>query len=202
MRLVRIGATAALLGCVFLISAVGGSYLTHSSPRALIDPATLYVARNYESATVRFRGRLSNLAQRALETAVSDTSVIVIVRATDIQKCEDFGRQIRELKRRVGWDRPIVFIGEASQPEVIREFLRIERIPDSRIISVAATQVLENNSDLPTPAVMIVTGRGDVVEGIAHPSRFPNGRFRSFAQEFVLLNRDSASSMRGSVFLP
>ena len=145
---------------------------------------------NFDSATVRLSGRLAAPAAAALrEASAGDTALVLLVERRDLATCEDLGRQLRELRRHWGPDRKIVVWGEADDPEAVRDYLKRERIAGTEVQPLPVSRVMEGRTRIPTPAVLVATAGGVVVEGVAHPYRFKNVRLRSWSQELRTLPR-------------
>jgi hypothetical protein len=143
----------------------------------------VYTDEALEKATKRFTGRVSPPVQRLL---AADTTLAVVLRAGDLATCEDLGRQLRNL-RRVVPNRPLVVWTEPEGTEAVRRFLRRERVSNVQVTPMELGALLVDVPALETPAALLIQGDGRVVQGIAHPNRFPNMRLRSFAEELTLL---------------
>lgn len=145
---------------------------------------------DFDAGTARFAGRLSPPAVREMERlglGARDTALVVVLTEEDVLKCEDLGRQLREVRRAYGPDRPIMVWGDSAGTEMLAAFLRRERIPRAVVGAVAPGAVLSDGEVVWTPAAILVTRDGRIVEGVSHTLRAPNVRLRSFAQELVSL---------------
>lgn len=139
--------------------------------------------RDYEAATRPVRGALTSQARERLREAVpGPDAILVILRSRDCLVCEDLGRQLRELRRRAPERIPLIVSTETSGADVVRGFLRRERLR-ALVLGIAPAEVVEGDRALPTPAVLVLREGGASVAGVAHPWRFANTRLRSFAQE-------------------
>jgi hypothetical protein len=158
-------------------------------------PASLYTVARYDEATTRFTGRLSGAARDLLSSGSpargSDTVLVVVLRGVDIRGCEDLGRQLRELRRAAGPERPLVVWTDGAQVDTVSGFLRRERVTNFRVTGVLTRELLEEGP-LQTPATLLVLRDGGIIEGVSHPKRLPNMRLRSFAEELTLLLRSAA----------
>lgn len=143
----------------------------------------VYTTEALEKATQRFTGRVSPPVQRLL---AADTTLAVVVRERDLATCEDLGRQLRNL-RRVAPERPLVVWTEPAGTEAVRRFLRRERVSNVQVTPMDLGALMVDVRAFVTPAALLVQSDGQVVQGIAHPNRFPNMRLRSFAEELTLL---------------
>lgn len=176
-----------LVLCTFLASAGIGHVVSGRLTRPTPDQAlALYTREQYAAATHVVEGELRAETVPVLREYVAANgtgAVLVIMRADDIRQCEDLGRQIRALRRATQAHVPMVAIADAADTSLVRDFLRIQRIANISIVPVAPSALLSDNDQLPTPAVLILDAQGATVSGVAHPVRFPNARFRSFAEE-------------------
>ena len=188
MRLVPIVMTVAAFAVTASITAfAGASVARYVNRRAEVNPRAAYTAEHYVAATQRVTGSVSGDALRALEREPGTTSAIVlVVRRRDIDKCEDLGRQLRVLRRALPVTTELLVLGDSAHTSVVRDYLRLERISNARILPLDANRILEGGATLPTPAVLIVGREGQIVAGVAHPVRFANARFSSFAEELAV----------------
>ncbi|HEX5869965.1 MAG TPA: hypothetical protein VFY65_06110 [Longimicrobium sp.] len=181
------GVKAVAFGAVLLASAtVSARVVAHFAgppPPAESPFAGVYTDEKLEAATQRFTGRVSGPVQRLL---AADTTLAVVLRARDLTSCEDLGRQLRNL-RRVAPARTLVVWTEPKETEDVRRFLRRERVSNVAVSGMDLSTLMVDVRALVTPAAMLVSPDGQVVQGIAHPSRFPNMRLRSFAEELTVL---------------
>lgn len=148
----------------------------------------VYTTEALEKATKRFTGQVSPPVQRLLG---ADTTLAVVLRARDLATCEDLGRQLRNL-RRVAPEQTLVVWTEPEGTEEVRHFLRRERVSNVQVTPMDLGALLVDVRALETPAALLVKEDGQVVQGIAHPNRFPNMRLRSFAEELTLLGAQGA----------
>lgn len=157
-----------------------------SDPRALT--LAEYNEAAYDRATVRFTGRLGPRALAAGGALPFEQTVLVVLRGGDIAKCEDLGRQLRELYRalpdRPGWG--IAVLTDPAAEAELRRFLARERIPSVTVLAGAPDALLAGGTKVATPAALIAGRDGAIRAGVSHPSRFKNMRGRSFAQELPL----------------
>lgn len=184
---VRVPLWIPAFGVSFAVASGGSALLQwHSLAGHAVDPASLYSADGYSRATRRISGILSTAAERTLGAhAQRARTVAVVLRAEDLERCEDLGRQLRMLRRSIG-DRPqIQVMGETRKTQLITDFFARERIPGVRVVPLDAADVIAGTPSLPTPAVLVIDSTGTIVDGVAHPVRFPNSRFRSFAEEMA-----------------
>jgi hypothetical protein len=172
---------ALVLLCSATLSARVVSRFLH--PAAVSPWEGVYTEERLEKATERFTGRVAASVRPLLS---GDTTLAVVLRSKDVKSCEDLGRQLRHL-RRVAPGRSIVVWTEAGGVDDVRRFLRRERVSDVRVSAVELAAVLEHRAAFATPAALVILDDGRVVQGIAHPVRFPNMRLRSFAEELTLL---------------
>lgn len=153
--------------------------------RRLHDVRGLQSEARYVRATTVYQGRLSGPAAKLLRDVRQSgrLAVVVVLRAKDAETCEDLGRQLRELRRAIGPERPLLIFAEPSNGLPIANFARSERLANVRIAEIALETVLAGNASPVTPLVLLVDEADSVVEGVAHPLRFPDARVRSFASE-------------------
>lgn len=139
----------------------------------------------YERATVRFTGQLGP----GILPSAADSTVLIVVRGTDTQTCEDLGRQLRDLHRAVpdvpAWN--VAILVDAEGEEALRTFLARERLPEIPIVVGEPGAFLADGRNPGTPAVVVADRSGGIRAGVAHPSRFKNVRGRSFAEELQLI---------------
>ena len=165
---------------------LGAAREVEKDPRAQLTAE--YNEAAYDRATVRFTGRLGPRALAGVRGLALQSTVLVVLRGTDVARCEDLGRQLRELYRAVA-DRPgwglAVMIDPAGEPE-LRRFLSRERIPAVPVIAADPAALLADGTNVATPAALVARRDGEIRAGVSHPSRFKNMRGRSFAQELPL----------------
>jgi hypothetical protein len=157
--------------------------------RGPADVRSLQNEAGYRVATRFYQGSLSPPAARLLHRLrdADQTAVVVVLRARDTETCEDLGRQLRELQRAIGRNRPLLIFAEPTRSSVIRNFVRSERLANVRIGEIATATIYAGKATLMTPAVLLVDRADSVVEGVAHPVRFPDARVRSFTEELKSL---------------
>lgn len=179
-----LGRRAAVIGFVFVASAMGSRAVVARlvpppPPPALPDPR----AFNYEAAAERFAGQLSGPARRHVEFT-SDTALVVLLRQADLASCEDLGRQLRELKRAYGPRRSIHVFTDSTH--AVETYLRRERIGRVRVRALDPASVMGGGRAVTTPAVLLASRDGTVLQAVSHVRRAPNVRLQSFAQELNL----------------
>lgn len=143
----------------------------------------------YERATVRFSGELAGETLLALPDVAADSTLLIVVRGTDTETCEDLGRQLRDLHRSVA-DSPewnLAILVDAGGELTLRRFLARERIPEMPIVPGEPGAFLADGRNVGTPAVLVADRKGRIRAGVSHPSRFRNARRRSFAEELQLI---------------
>jgi hypothetical protein len=182
----RWGVKAAAFSAVLLVSATATAHVVAhfvNPPSAASPWEGVYTDARLEQATQRFTGRVSVPVQRLL---AADTTLAVVLRGRDLATCEDLGRQLRNL-RRVAPTRTLVVWTEPSGVEDVRRFLRRERVSNVQVSALDLGTLMHGVRTLASPAALLISADGRVVQGIAHPNRFPNMRLRSFAEELTLL---------------
>lgn len=180
---------AVMLGCALASRAVAGM-LYHVEPTPLPSVESF----DYDAAMVRVSGRLSTEATRALaRVAEGDTGLAVVITAVDVQTCEDLGRQLRELRRAYGPNRRIAVWGDSVKPEVLERFLRRERIGGVTVSPIPLTGILADRKRMWSPAAIVATRDGRIIDGVGHTLRARNVRLRSFAEELKTLSHRSPS---------
>lgn len=190
MRPAGLGTPAKLAICVVAFAAcVLGSRTVVARLRPAEPPPPPSVEDfNYDAALMRFTGQLSRGATREIgRVDGGDTLLALLITSEDVVTCEDLGRQIRDLRRAYGLRRPIAVWTDSTRLDVIRTFLHRERIANTVVGPVPPTAVLADGKRIPSPAALLATRDGKVIEGISHTLRAPNVRLRSFAQEFRTL---------------
>lgn len=183
-----------LVGAIVIVAGAATGTLV----RAAVDqstqmgrPSALSVAPEdhseeaYERATVRFTGQLGP----GILPSAADSTVLIVVRGTDTETCEDLGRQLRDLHRAVpdvpGWN--VAILVDAEGEEALRTFLARERLPEMPIVIGEPGAFLADGRNVGTPAVLVADRSGGIRAGVSHPSRFKNVRGRSFAEELQLI---------------
>lgn len=182
----------AVAGGLFLVAFAAGSIAASartptSEPvrRVAAKPPT---AEQYDSATVSVRGSLTPQARERLAAVAGTRKVaLVVLTASDSRKCEDLGRQLRELERSTEVGLPLVIATEPEALEELRGFVRRERVRVHAIVPLATHEVIEGMRSVPSPAVLVPAKEDAQVEGVGHPLRFANARVRSFAAELAPL---------------
>jgi hypothetical protein len=176
---------AALAAGVFALAftAAGWAAGTFDPPRmrrVAVRPPT---PAQYDSATVMIRGSLSAPARERIAAASGARRVaLLVVRGPDSGKCEDLGRQLRELQRSAP-ELPLLIATDSASVEQVTTFARRERLRVRAVLPVAPSAVVEGRVSLPSPTVLLVPAAGGDVAGVGHPLRFSNTRVRSFAAE-------------------
>jgi hypothetical protein len=150
-----------------------------------LAPPYIESGARFDSATVVLIGDLSSHARLALRTGRRRT-ILILLRDRDRLVCEDLARQLREMLR-VSDRIPAVLATERDAVTAYRSFARREHIR-SAVVVLSADSVLAAGP-VPTPAVLLLNGPAAEAQGVAHPSRFPNVRLRSFAAEIQPLLR-------------
>jgi len=197
-RACRIGGAGTALGLILVVAALGGALDARGAaphPRMIAARAKSTASAQVESASVTISGTLTPAARRAIRRAHGQGYPLVIVlRATDRRKCEDLGRQLREMLRVAGDRARAVLVTEDSAAEGYRAFARREHLK-ATIVSFPLDSLMRDRPRLPTPAVLVDVDADGRVEGIAHPDRFANVRSRSFAVEMhSLLSGDATNT--------
>lgn len=170
-------------GALLALLAAGAWVTAHSARRASQDdaadvPATPSTAA-LDSATVMLHGRLTPPVRALLGRPEEGPSILVLLDSADVRVCEDLGRQLRELSRRVTV--PVFIVGDPQGMVRIRAFARRERLRPAAFIPASPGEVVEGRR-IPTPAALVHHPDGWVA-GVGHPRRFRNVRTRSFADE-------------------
>lgn len=112
---------------------------------------------------------------------------MALVRSADWQRCEDLGRQLRELQRAIPANSAMLVWTESDDLQAVRHRLRREKIR-ARVAAIPSLdRIFATPQRIPTPAVLKVSADGAHASGVAHTRRFPNVRQRSFAYELGLL---------------
>jgi len=164
------------------VSARIASRFVHPEARRRPAWEGVYTSQRLEQATARFTGHVSPPVAGLLDR---DTTLAVVLRGRDLKGCEDLGRQLRALRRAAPARQISVWTEEPRVAEV-RAFLHRERVSDVEVKPVNTGRVLDGGRTLATPAALLVLRDGHVLQGVSHPSRFPNMRLRSFAEELTL----------------
>jgi hypothetical protein len=111
------------------------------------------------------------------------TAVVVALRASDIDSCEDLGRQLRELARHMHPRATLVISVLESESSLIARFVRIERIPAARISVTKQPMTSRTGEPLSTPAALVFDGSGRLLAGVGHSTVVVGARVKSFAYE-------------------
>jgi hypothetical protein len=186
-RAASIQRVGAVLAVVFTAGWIGarvfvGEEQSRASPPAFA-PQELSAAA-LDSATVSVRGQLTTASMARLAPVLGDESaVLVVLDSADVRVCEDLGRQLRVLHRRIGAALPLVVVTAPGALAGIRTFARREHLAPAAFVGIRSAELMVGNSGLPTPAAVVLRGGGSTVAGVAHPRRFRNVRIRSFADE-------------------
>ena len=155
-----------------------------TNKRAAGEPRTFYTKERYAAATKGVSGGVTAAARRLISVQPGTSPVVaLVVRGSDIDKCEDLGRQLRALRRALAPQQELLVWGDSAHAKVLGDYLRLERVANVRVQLLDAGNVMRDGEPLPTPAVLIVARDGELVAGVAHPVRFANARFNSFAEE-------------------
>ncbi|HEX6747836.1 MAG TPA: hypothetical protein VF092_11135 [Longimicrobium sp.] len=137
----------------------------------------------YDSGTAAFTGTLAPAAAATVAArAGGGPALLVLLRGGDVVRCEDLGRQLRELRRAAGAGVPLVVWADTAGAAEVGAFLRREKLRDAAVVAGELGRVFARGGTAATPAVLVAGGGGEV-RGIAHPRRFTNLRLRSFAVE-------------------
>ncbi len=137
----------------------------------------------YDSGTAVVSGTLAPEAAAAVAArAGGGPALLVLLRAGDVVRCEDLGRQLRELRRAAGAGVPLVVWSDTADAAEVGAFLRREKLRDASVVGGSLGRVFARGGSAATPAVLVADG-GGAVRGVAHPRRFTNLRLRSFAAE-------------------
>lgn len=168
-----------IAGVVVLRSALGG-HGDEQRPGAITVST---VSAQVDSATVAVSGLLTPAARRAISVAGDGGPyLMIVVRAHDRRKCEDLGRQLREMLRNAHGRFRTVLVTEDSATESYLAFVKREHLK-ARVVSLPLDSLMDGRSQLATPAVLVQLDPNGRIKGIAHPARFANVRTRSFAAE-------------------
>jgi hypothetical protein len=165
-----------------------GANVTRSSP-ATPQPtvADMYSEAAYAAKTEVVEGELIGSALGALSELSGDTHVIVVLRRDDIIRCEDLGRQLRELRRSLASHVNLSVWSDTVDVLIVRRFLQTERVSEAMAQPIAMVSVLRETPEPITPLALVVRQGVPVTRGVAHPGRFANSRPRSFAAELAEL---------------
>lgn len=177
----------ALVCATFLVTAFG-SRVVASRLMAPPPPPTLPRVESFDfgSGMRRFTGALSPRAHRdAAEGAAGSRVLAVVLRKADLATCEDLGRQLRTLRRAYGPARPVLVW--TDDVDAVRRFMRREHLGRFTVRPLQPREVMGDGRDLATPAALLATTDGRVLEGVSHVRRAPNARLQSFAEELTLL---------------
>ncbi len=134
-------------------------------------------------------GSLSEPLSAVVGSAIgADSQGILVVLATeDCFTCEDLGRQLREVLHSPGSaGSRLVVILQGNDSTRVAGWLRRERVNRGELIRPVSALSLSDSTPIPTPAVLLVRRSGRIVRGVAHLTRVPNSRARSFTQELSL----------------
>jgi hypothetical protein len=185
-RFLRPGAMLVLVAAAGALGAraVAGGRAEAARSRAFAPPVS---AATYDSATLEVRGRLSDAARaRLASSSATSGGVLVLLDAADVRVCEDLGRQLRELRSRLGETVPFIIGAPAASLETIRAFAHREHLRPDGVVELRASDVIiRSGAGFRTPAALVLLGREGDVAGIAHSRRFRNVRVRSFAEELA-----------------
>lgn len=145
------------------------------------------------SGFITVQGRLAGEARAELERARPDPrgAVIVFVRQDEVYTCEDLGRQLRELARRLGRGSPLVVWTEPESAARVTAYLKQEKVRHHLIVSPRLERLFARGSLPATPSAVIVGAEG-WMRGVAHPLPAANVRTVSFADEMAPLAREVA----------
>lgn len=178
------GAGLSLVAAPVMILLVASAGWRADARRGDVDPprAALPVVE-------RLEGRLAPSTWeriRSLDPA-SGNRLLIVLRAADIETCEDLGRQLREAVhrgRRAGFVPAI-----AATPDDagrIRIWARRERLVQVPVVAVNGGVHVGDRRAVEDPAVLLLDTTGAILRGVAHPSRVANVRSVSFASELNL----------------
>jgi len=187
----------ALLALVLAAGWGGAVFATHGTGADGVARrvAPVPTAAALDSATLRLRGELTTSARVQLKRITGDRAVIlVLLDSADIRVCEDLGRQLRELRNRVGSTFPLVIVADSEALVQVRAFARRERLRPAGLAALDPGNVIDGATGVPTPAALVVHRGSAAAAGVSHPRRFPNVRVRSFADELSAYLRDAAGS--------
>lgn len=95
--------------------------------------------------------------------------IVLLVRARDIDTCDELGLQIRALSRRLAEGVRLEVWSPLADSAALHDFLRAERII-ARLAGFSMKAIVENTRapESPTPAVILVGRKGEAALGIAH----------------------------------
>lgn len=124
----------------------------------------------------------------------ADTTIALVLRGLDIERCEDLGRQIRQV---VGTHAPFYrteLWANENDTAQLKAFLRVERI-EGLAVRVASLSALGSDTlrAFITPAALLVVDSSGRYLGVAHPGRFANSRPMSFSDELKKLGANRGS---------
>jgi len=148
-----------------------------------------------DSATTSLRGQLTTSVRMRLGGITGDgAAILVLLDSADIRVCEDLGRQLRELRIRVGSAFPLVVVADSAASVSVRAFARRERLRPAGMAVLDPDSVFEGATRISTPAALVVERGSSAAAGVSHPRRFQNVRVRSFADEMSAYLRAAAGS--------
>lgn len=179
---------SAVMGGIFLLAFAAAGLAART-----LDPAPARTAggvavkpptqAQYDSATVEIRGTLAEpLREQVAAAAGGRKAALLVVSGRDSQKCEDLGRQLRELQRSAP-DLALVIATDSASVSQLALFARRERLRVAAVLAVEPSAVIDDQPHLSTPAMLVVPAVGAAVAGVGHSLRFSNARVRSFAAE-------------------
>jgi hypothetical protein len=107
----------ALLALVVAAAWGGAVFATHGTGADGVARrvAPVPTAAALDSATLPLRGELTTSARVQLRKFTGDrAAILVLLDSADIRVCEDLGRQLRELRNRVGSTFPLVIVADSA----------------------------------------------------------------------------------------
>ena len=151
---------------------------------ASLDP---YSEEEYAKRTKMITDTLSLNLVAELEPGWNPNGVVVVaLRARDITRCEDLGRQIRELRRETPEAASFEVWTDSRDSSTVLDFLKIERIAYTRLRDIEVRRLFDTKATVQsTPLALVLDKHQDVLAGVSHPGRFANARPRSFASELA-----------------
>jgi hypothetical protein len=156
--------------------------------RASAVLSTVYTDTAYEAATSRIDTHITPESQHFLRSHLGASSgdrfIAVMLTAEDLAVCEDFGRQLRELRRAT--TTPIVVLPDSTSVDVVSSYLARERLTSVAILPVSHSRLFISGAEVTTPAAFFVDMRTREADGVSHVIRFKFTRVKSFRDELGL----------------
>lgn len=117
----------------------------------------------------------------------ANRAVVVFLASSDLESCEDLGRQLRTLSR-AGQRHaiPVIAVAPVGDSAGVKRWLRRERISVLGLVGVPDGKPVLLREGPVTPAAAVIHRDGSIERGVEHPRRSPNWRPVSFAEELGL----------------